>query len=141
MIIIANRIVPVAGIKLKLGINSVPIDHKHPAVIDQLRIFRKMDAISFTESLPGDTVETDEKGAPILDEKGNVQINLCHCCSDSQYAKDAAKNSARNDKRRKSIKAEIKKFKALPDAEKKKIIMARLKKAGFDGFKQNNPTA
>lgn len=141
MIIIANRTVPINGIHLKLGLNDVPIDHKHPAIINQLRTFRQMGAISFTESLPGDTFVKDEEGNPVLDEKGDVQLIDCHCCPDSHYAKEAAKNRERNDKRRKTIGAEIKKFNALPDAEKKKVATARLKKAGLAGFKQNNPSA
>jgi len=96
MIIIANKSVPLNGQHLKKGLNSVEMDHEDTAVIDQLRIYRKMGAISFTEELPGDT---------LVDGK----MCECHCCPDSHYAKDAAKNKAKNEKRRKALPALLKK--------------------------------
>lgn len=133
MIIIVNRSVPLNGQKLKRGLNTVNCDYRDPATINQLRIYRQMGAISFTESLPGDTVKDGKDGKP--------QVIECHCCPDSHYAKDKAANEKRNGKRRGEMKVAMKKLADMSPKDKESAMKNRLKKLADVKARRNHPQA
>lgn len=139
MIIIVNRSVPLNGKDLKKGLNTVNCDHRDPATINQLRIYRSMGAISFTETLPGDELIVDEKGAPVLDKKGHPQNCLCHHAP--EYVAGAKANKARNDKRRKAMAVKMKEIKDMTPERREAASKKRLKKLADVKARRNSPQA
>jgi len=67
---------PLNGIELKYGEHNYPeINHKDPDTANQLRIYRDMGKISFTEILDGDKEEDDKKAKAVKDSKKVTNIH------------------------------------------------------------------